>query len=481
MRIKKRIFNNVKLFFQLLSFIFVLASCNPTINSSIHANQKYAPLSKQKAVTVIPLFKDIPSNTRYIGAIKIGETGFTKNCDYDYVISLAKDEARKQGGNLIRIIKHYKPDFMSGCHRIEALVFYQDSTTAVAPSENLNQGDTSNGYATIYFYRDHSVTRALVSYNVYLGNDVVYRCRNNTKREVRIGKEGRVTLRARLETSSEVSFIIEKGKTYYIKCSVARGIATGRPELRLVERPIGKSDYLNNSLREKQKPLVVKSFESEEILKTKIAGRNYQKDYDRFVLSASAGYSHRTAQMPTNRAADFTEYINGLKDGFSFTSDFSYFFNEMVGLGLKYQQSSYSNEAFLLLLTDQGNSQTIMSDQISIRYYGLNLSTRYLFGQSLNHSITARVGLGYTDYTNNSVLGSSLKIEGSTLGTNIDIIYNYYFSKNWGIHLETNAIGASLNRVQLTNSAGQQASVDLGANRESLVNINFNIGLTYRF
>jgi len=41
-----------------------------------------------------------------LGKIKIGDTGFSTDCSYEKAIEIAELEARKVGGNAVKITKH---------------------------------------------------------------------------------------------------------------------------------------------------------------------------------------------------------------------------------------------------------------------------------------------------------------------------------------------------------------------------------------
>lgn len=77
----------------------------------------------------------------FLGEVKIGDTGFSTNCDYETVIDAAKLEARKVGGNAIKIVSHQNPDFVSSCHRITATI-YKITSSNVIPTISKLQGDS---------------------------------------------------------------------------------------------------------------------------------------------------------------------------------------------------------------------------------------------------------------------------------------------------------------------------------------------------
>lgn len=99
----------------------LLASCASSVSTTVLMAQK--PLESNEAVAFFDIEQPYPAVYQYIGIVKIGDNGLASNCNFEMVIALAKEEARKMGGNAIRLIKHDLPTtFGSSCHRIEAQV-----------------------------------------------------------------------------------------------------------------------------------------------------------------------------------------------------------------------------------------------------------------------------------------------------------------------------------------------------------------------
>ena len=103
-----------------LGIVFCLASCSPKISTSIR--KEYETLHYEENVVVLQTNDKQPEDAEVLGIVKVGDTGFSTKCTYETVLDKAKLEARKAGGNAIRITKHKEPDFWSTCHRIDALI-----------------------------------------------------------------------------------------------------------------------------------------------------------------------------------------------------------------------------------------------------------------------------------------------------------------------------------------------------------------------
>nr|WP_299388355.1 hypothetical protein [Allomuricauda sp.] len=105
--------------------LFLMGACNPKINSAFV--KQYDTLEYSEDVVVFELKDKIPENAEILGLVTIRDTGFTVKCNYETVVNEAKLEARKAGGNAIKITMHKKPNFWSTCHRIDASILKIDN------------------------------------------------------------------------------------------------------------------------------------------------------------------------------------------------------------------------------------------------------------------------------------------------------------------------------------------------------------------
>ncbi len=99
------------------SALILFYSCGPVIHTNLIAS--YPTLNYNTAVQVFELNEDTPNGSIVIGYCEISDSGFSTNCNYFTVLKKAKEEARKFGGNAIKITDHKTPNLMSSCHRIK--------------------------------------------------------------------------------------------------------------------------------------------------------------------------------------------------------------------------------------------------------------------------------------------------------------------------------------------------------------------------
>lgn len=243
---------NISLLVALMSVI-IFNSCAPKVTTSISKTQ--ATTNYNEDIVVYSVSDPFPENCEVLGTVKIGDSGFTMKCNLEIVTNLAKIEARKAGGNAVKITEHKTPDLISTCHRINASILKVNKsitsnkiaeTKAIIKSNETTNIEPTNSdsvkYATLYLYRLGGMG-ALVSYNVHVDNDVVWRCKNNYKTKVKVYKEGYTNIWAKTESKTEMPINIEFGNEYYIKFEVKMGAFVGRPSIQNVHESTGKIEY----------------------------------------------------------------------------------------------------------------------------------------------------------------------------------------------------------------------------------------------
>lgn len=224
----------------IFSVYLLITSCSPKVTTSII--KKYDPTDFKTEVVVLGVDDQIPNDAEVLGDLKIGDSGFTSKCTYEEVITQAKMEVMKVGGNVLKIIEHKLPTAMgSTCHRIIAKILKISDTSKLSISTD-EEIIPNADYAVLNIYRYGGVG-ALVGYDIYLGNQVIGRVVNNYKTSIKVTKFGLNTVWAKTEAKAEVPIDIEKGHQYYIRCSIGMGAFVGHPKLQLIDSKNGKSEF----------------------------------------------------------------------------------------------------------------------------------------------------------------------------------------------------------------------------------------------
>ena len=73
----------------------------------------------------------------------------------------------------------------------------------------------------------------------------------------------------------------------------------------------------------------------------------YKPEFPHWRLAVNGGWSYRLAPIADGFTSVEKEYLKGLKSGFAFSCDATYFFGEMFGVGMKYDLFKSSNSSSL--------------------------------------------------------------------------------------------------------------------------------------
>ncbi|WP_205501383.1 hypothetical protein [Rufibacter psychrotolerans] len=235
---------------RLLLLGLVLAACAPKVSTKLSSS--YSPLDYREDVRVYGLQDAYPASAEEVGLVKITDTGFSVNCGLEQVLEKAKAEARQAGGNALKLVEHLQPNLMtSSCHRITAKILRVSNfdealvSTASAPEDNsIPDAD----YALLHVYRASGMG-PLVNYDLFLGDSLLCRVKNNWKQTIKVKKDGLNTLWARTERKVEEPIKIELGKEYYVRCGLSMGAFVGHPQITVVDKSTGSLEL--QSIKEK--------------------------------------------------------------------------------------------------------------------------------------------------------------------------------------------------------------------------------------
>lgn len=230
-----------KLVYSLL--LVTMVACSPYVISDF--SQKFPPIDYSAEVTVIGITEDFPDAAAELGTIAIGGNGFTTGCGYNQLLEKAKIEARKAGGNAIKIIEHLPPSLLgSPCDKIIVTVLRVEMADELDKlnHQEENEIDSTSKYALLYVYRP-KVTMEWLTYDLHLGEEIICRVKNNSKQMIKVSTEGKNILWASTEKKTELPVDIEFGKEYYIRCSLEVGVLLAHPRLQLVDKKKGKLEY----------------------------------------------------------------------------------------------------------------------------------------------------------------------------------------------------------------------------------------------
>ena len=224
-------------------FFILLSACSPKVVTNLQKN--YQSLSYDQEVIVLSENEQAPDQAELLGSIKVGDNGLSTNCGFEQVLELATLEARKAGGNVLKITEHKLPSVMgSSCHQIKADILRVADPSVIQKKADVEEEvvDPNADYATIYVYRFSGVG-PIVSYDLYLGDDIICRVKNKWKQSVQVKSLGYNSVWAKTESKTEIPVNLKAGHEYYIRCGLKMGIMVGRPSLELIDNKTGKMEF----------------------------------------------------------------------------------------------------------------------------------------------------------------------------------------------------------------------------------------------
>lgn len=104
--------------------LFILVSCGSVVTSNF--SNKLAPLTLEQKVAFLDINNELPSNVKKIGTAKFGDSGFSIDCSFDRNLINARNLARMNGANIIKVVVNKSPDLWSSCSRITVDFYYYD-------------------------------------------------------------------------------------------------------------------------------------------------------------------------------------------------------------------------------------------------------------------------------------------------------------------------------------------------------------------
>jgi hypothetical protein len=197
----------------------------------------------------------------------------------------------------------------------------------------------------------------------------------------------------------------------------------------------------------------------------------------KFRIALNGGYSYRLAKVADNTPADFKQYVKELKSGYNLGLDAHYFFSTW-GLGANYSLFKASNTIANVQATDlNGNVKTgSMKDDISIQFVGPSAASRYI-SSNQKHILITTVAIGYLSYKDELTFAGQSKITGSTLGSSVDLGYDYQLAKKLFIGAKFAFVGGVIKKINYT-TAGLTTTKELEkSNYENLGRLDLSAGL----
>lgn len=113
----------------------LLISCSASIKSSFTTQNK--PLTIEDKVAFLDIQNKVPETAKKMGEAKYGDSGFSTNCDFNTNLISARNLARANGANIVKVIKKTTPDLWSSCYRITVEFYFYEGDVTQLPQYQL--------------------------------------------------------------------------------------------------------------------------------------------------------------------------------------------------------------------------------------------------------------------------------------------------------------------------------------------------------
>lgn len=193
-----------------LSILTVLVSCSPKITTNVI--KQYEALGFKDTVKVLTLNDDIPLSSETIGTIQIGNNNGFSLKPYDELLEKLTLESRKYGANAIKLLDYNLLNSNKSTYISARMLKVNDFNSKPTYSKS-DSAMLDADYAMLNVYRFNLGMGVLIGYDLYLGDSLICRVKNNSKQTIKIKRFGQNTLWAKTEAKVEFPINIKKVKS----------------------------------------------------------------------------------------------------------------------------------------------------------------------------------------------------------------------------------------------------------------------------
>ncbi|WP_313805631.1 hypothetical protein [Flavobacterium sp.] len=223
---------------KILAILFtgvLFTSCGTSLKTNLTNNFQREKLNNEEVFIVYNESK-LPKESKKIGDIKIGDSGFSTKCSKEEVLNDAKNAAKANNSNIILIDELKEPSFGSSCYRLKARIFYNNSSSMDELwGKSNNTFDENADYALIHFICKGEnpsgwtyMKAGLVGGKYTLSyNDENFKISEYSVITKKIKKEGLLKINATSFTrNGDVEIDFKNGREYFVSLTTHTNIGT---------------------------------------------------------------------------------------------------------------------------------------------------------------------------------------------------------------------------------------------------------------
>lgn len=198
------------------------------------------------------------------------------------------------------------------------------------------------------------------------------------------------------------------------------------------------------------------------------------QDFSRTRISMNGGWGYRFAKTSPNIPQQYRDVINGLRSGVNYGADFTYYFSEHLGAGIKYNHFGTS-------VSTGGDSAYlgIRNIDVGINFIGGTFGGR-IYNKPHSGTFIISLSLGYLGYTEKGVISSTpYKATGGTFGGVWDIGYDFRITPKIAIGAQVSILSGVL-RSYTVERNGTRETISLDQSEyENLARVDLSGGIRF--
>jgi hypothetical protein len=205
-----------------------------------------------------------------------------------------------------------------------------------------------------------------------------------------------------------------------------------------------------------------------------------KETYPHFKMEVYGGWSYWISKLTSDVPPIYSKYRENLRTGYHFGGEITYYFNEPLGLGIKYTDFKTKNKLDSIVITNSDGSKisSRLEDNVSVTFLGVFLSTRWANKNKRNYFLL-NMGIGYLGYYDNKVFNDSYSIRGNTVGTSYDLAYELGIYRDLGLTFKISYTGGFISSYTMNDGISVK-KVKLDDNsHESMRRIDLSVGIRF--
>lgn len=116
--------------------ILGVTSCSPKIRSNFTNSQP--GLSTEDAVAFLDVEHKVPEDVTEIGSLRFQDSGFSTDCSFNSILNQARNSARENGANIVKVTEKKTPDLWSSCYRLKIKLYKFEGDVSGLPQYKLS-------------------------------------------------------------------------------------------------------------------------------------------------------------------------------------------------------------------------------------------------------------------------------------------------------------------------------------------------------